>query len=145
VTYNHRPNLSSDMNRKQRRAAAKGANEFLIGVQISKQVREFFGEERAGQLGSDLLRTVLKTMKPDATPERSVLFQLTPKIDGSELCFAVELDWRIKTAALAFWHELPADASIEPLESLGEVRVEHTPRLSGETLERARELYETSK
>jgi hypothetical protein len=73
------------------------------------------------------------------------LFQLTPKIDGSELCFAVELDWRIKTAALAFWHELPADGSIEPLESLGEVRVEHTPRLSGESLERARELYETSK
>jgi hypothetical protein len=145
VTYNNRRKLSSDMNRKQRRAAAKGANEFLIGVQISKQVREFFGEERAGQLGSDLLRTVLKTMKSDATPERSVLFQLTPKIDGSEICFAVELDWRIKTAALAFWHELPADGSIEPLESLGEVRVEHTPRLSGESLERARELYETSK
>ena len=93
MTHKHRRNLYSDMNRKQRRAAAKGNNEFLIGVQISKQVREFFGEERAGQLGSDLLSTVLKTMKPDAMPDRSVLFQLTPKIDGSELCFAVELDW----------------------------------------------------
>jgi hypothetical protein len=133
------------MNRKQRRAAAKGANEFLIGVQISKQVREFFGEERAGQLGSDLLSSLLKTMKPEAMHDGSALFQLTPKIDGSDLCFAVELDWPIKTAALAFWHELPADAPIAPLDSLGEVRAEHTPRLSGEKLERARELYETSK
>jgi hypothetical protein len=48
VTYNHRRNLPSGINRKQRRAAAKGANEFLIGVQISEQVREFLARSEPG-------------------------------------------------------------------------------------------------
>jgi hypothetical protein len=136
-----------NVNRKQRRAAKKD-DRFLIGVQISDQVRAMFDENQAGQLGADMMKAVMQHALPKimeqnggTIPDDSYyLFRLDPIINGSKIHLALELDWANKIAALAFSHELP-DPSVLDHIMTEELPYEKAPRLSGENLEHAGELY----
>ena len=66
-----------------------------------------------------------------------------PVDNGTDLKLAIEIDWKTKQMAVAFFHELPpeaqADIESEPAEMLEGKRM---PRLEGEGLALAREIYE---
>ena len=136
------------MNRRQRCAPEK-RGDFLISLQISNQMNAFFGEKKAHQFGGDLPSTVITHGLPKIAEQNggtipdggSYVFRLDPVINGSQINLVLELDWANKIAAIAFSHELP-DPGILDAVFTEELPYQKAPRLTGEGLERASELYQ---